>query len=197
MQYLKNSADIKTQIMQFALAKMLWLDTEIADWNTSFPRLSLIQVLAVPQDYTGEDVYLLDVLDKPDLVIFFINKIMMNHQIEKVFHNASFDLRYLGDKSALNVTCTLKIARKIKREILQVSNLKLKTLAVELCSFLDVDTEEQASDWGKRPLTDKQLKYAAMDTVYLAAVHRRLLEHSNYKNVSNIFDMLPNDSKRN
>ena len=192
MQYLNDSVEIKKQITQFALAKTLWLDTEIADWHTYAPRLSLIQVLAI--DDTAKNAYILDVLDQPDLADFFINQIMVNPQIEKVFHNASFDLKYLGEKSALNVTCTLKLARKIKQK-LSVSNLKLKTLAVELCNFSHVDIEEQSSDWGKRPLTEKQLKYAAMDTVYLAAVHRCLLEHYNPQTVSNIFNISSDDLK--
>jgi DNA segregation ATPase FtsK/SpoIIIE, S-DNA-T family len=195
VKYLNDSAEIKKQITQFTSAKTLWLDTEIADWYTSVPRLSLIQVLAVSDDSTGENAYLLDVLDKPDLAGFFINQIMRNPQIEKVFHNASFDLKYLGEKSALNVTCTLKLARKIKQK-LPVSNLKLKTLAVELCNFSHVDIEEQSSDWGKRPLTQKQLKYAAMDTVYLAAVHHCLLKHSNPETVTTIFDMSSHDFKQ-
>ncbi len=194
MQYLNDSVEIQKQITQFTSAKMLWLDTEIADWYTSAPRLSLIQVLAVSDDSTSEHAYLFDVLDKPDLANFFINQIMLNPQIEKVFHNATFDLKYLGDKSALNVTCTLKLARKIKHK-LSVTNLKLKTLAVELCNFSHVDIEEQSSDWGKRPLTEKQLKYAAMDTVYLAAVHHSLLKHSNSQNISNIFNMPSPDFK--
>jgi DNA segregation ATPase FtsK/SpoIIIE, S-DNA-T family len=196
MHYLKDSVEIKKQITQFTSAKTLWLDTEIADWYTYAPRLSLIQVLAVSDDCTGEHAYLLDVLDKPDLADFFINQIMLNSQIEKVFHNASFDLKYLGEKLALNITCTLKLARKIKKK-LSVTNLKLKTLAVELCNFSQVDLEEQSSDWGKRPLTQKQLKYAAMDTVYLAAVHRCLLKHSNLETVSNnIFNMPSHDLKQ-
>jgi DNA segregation ATPase FtsK/SpoIIIE, S-DNA-T family len=194
MQYINDSAEIKKQITQFVSATTLWLDTEIADCYTSVPRLSLIQVLAVFDDSTGEHAYLLDVLDKPDLANFFINEIMLNPQIEKVFHNASFDLKYLGQKSATNITCTLKLARKIKQK-LPVTNLKLKTLAVELCNFSQVDIEEQSSDWGKRPLSKKQLKYAAMDTVYLAAVHRCLLKHSNLETVSNIFNMPSHDLK--
>jgi S-DNA-T family DNA segregation ATPase FtsK/SpoIIIE len=185
MQYLNDSVEIKKQITEFISAKTLWLDTEIADCYTNTPRLSLIQVLAVFDDSTGEHAYLFDVLDKPDLADFFINQIMLNSKIEKVFHNASFDLKYLGEKSALNITCTLKLARKIKQK-LPVSNLKLKTLAVELCDFSHVDIEEQSSDWGKRPLTQKQLKYAAMDTVYLAAVHRCLLKHSRLEIISNM-----------
>ncbi|MCV3217140.1 DNA translocase FtsK [Plectonema radiosum NIES-515] len=195
MQYLTEATEIRAQIAKFALAKTLWLDTEIADWNTPYPRLSLIQVLAAPTNLTSEYAYILDVLDKPDLAAYFINQIMVNPQIEKLFHNASFDLKYLGGQLAQNVTCTLKIARKITREVLQVTNLQLKTLAGELCNFSHVDKEEQASDWGKRPLTQKQLQYAAMDTVYLAAVHRRLLEISNPDAVSNIFNMISNDSK--
>ncbi|MBD2412095.1 cell division protein FtsK [Nostoc calcicola FACHB-389] len=195
MHYLTKASEIQTQIAKFALAKVLWLDTEVANWNTYSPRLSLIQILAEPADSTGKFAYILDVLDKPDFIALFISQIMVNSQIEKVFHNASFDLKYLGDKSAQNITCTLKLARKITLKTLQTSNLKLKTLARELCQFSHVDTEEGTSDWGKRPLSEKQLHYAAMDTVYLAAVHRRLLEIYNPNFVNNIFNMMPHDSK--
>ncbi|BAY77809.1 cell division FtsK/SpoIIIE [Nostoc linckia NIES-25] len=195
MHYLTKAAEIQTQIVKFALAKVLWLDTEVANWNTPYPKLSLIQILAETTDYTGKFAYIFDVLNKPDLIALFIQQIMVNSQIEKVFHNASFDLKYLGDQSAQNITCTLKLARKITLKRLQTSNLKLKTLATELCQFSHVDTEEGRSDWGKRPLSDKQLHYAAMDTVYLAAVHRRLLEIDSPNFVTNIFNIMPDDSK--
>ena len=198
MHYLSDTTEIKSQINQFCSSKILWLDTEVADYRTPNPRLSLIQVLANPADSTGEFAYIFDVLDKPDLAAYFINQVMVNPQVEKVFHNASFDLRYLGGKSIPNVTCTLRIARKITRHKLKTSNLKLKTLATELCKFTDVDAESGASDWGKRPLAEKQLHYAAMDTVYLAAVHRRLLDFNldfNSDSNNNIFDMAANTNK--
>jgi S-DNA-T family DNA segregation ATPase FtsK/SpoIIIE len=179
MQYLTDPGEIKYVISELASAKVLWVDTEIADWYTENPRLSLIQVLADSRDLTGVSAYILDVLDQDDLATEFINQIMVNSSIEKVFHNASFDLKYLGGELATNVTCTLKIARKITRERLQVSNLKLKTLASELCHFINVDAESGASNWRTRPLSQKQLQYAAMDTVYLAAVHRSLLDMEN------------------
>ncbi|MBW4635204.1 MAG: PD-(D/E)XK nuclease family protein [Iphinoe sp. HA4291-MV1] len=196
MQYLTQATEIRSQILKFASAQTLWLDTEIADWDTYYPKLSLIQVLAEPTNLRIDSVFILDVLNKPDLAVDFINQVIANPQIEKVFHNASFDLRYLGGKLGQNVTCTLKLARKITRQVLQVSNLQLKTLAAELCQFSDVDKEEQGSDWGKRPLTQKQLHYAAMDTVYLAAVHRRLWEISHPNTINNIFDMVANGSKK-
>jgi S-DNA-T family DNA segregation ATPase FtsK/SpoIIIE len=195
MHYLTEASEIYNQISQLSLSKTLWIDTEIADWYTDKPKLALIQVLANYTDLTGESAYIFDVLDKPDLAVYFINQIMVNPQIEKVFHNAGFDLKYLGKELAQNVTCTLKIARKITKEVLETTNLKLKTLAAELCQFSHVDAEEGTSDWGKRPLTQKQLNYAAMDTVYLAAVHYRLLEISNPDVISRVFNMVNHKSE--
>jgi DNA segregation ATPase FtsK/SpoIIIE, S-DNA-T family len=195
MHYLTQPTEIYQQISQLSLSKTLWIDTEIADWYTDKPKLALIQVLADYTDLNGESAYIFDVLDQPDLAVYFINQIMVNSQIEKVFHNAGFDLKYLGKELAQNVTCTFKISRKITKEVLQTTNLKLKTLAAELCHFSNVDAEEGSSDWGKRPLTQKQLNYAAMDTVYLAAVHRRLLEISNPDVISRVFNMVNNKSE--
>ena len=195
MHYLTEASEIYNQISQLSLSKTLWIDTEIADWYTDKPKLALIQVLADYTDLTGESAYIFDVLDKPDLAVYFINQIMVNSQIEKVFHNAGFDLKYLGKELAQNVTCTLKIARKITKEVLETTNLKLKTLAAELCQFSHVDAEEGTSDWGKRPLTQKQLNYAAMDTVYLATVHYRLLEISNPAVISRVFNMVNHKSE--
>ncbi len=187
MHYLTHSNDITAAIATWSQnSSILWLDTEIADWQTSNPRLSLIQVLSSPYDRTGDKAFVFDVLDQPNLIQAFIQRIMADSQIEKVFHNASFDLRYLGRAQAQNVTCTLKLARQIGKHRLKTSNLKLKTLATELCRFSNVDASEQSSDWGQRDLSPSQLYYAAMDVVYLAAVHRSLLEISNPKALTQI-----------
>jgi ribonuclease D len=176
MPYLTDTNDIKIRISDYAEAKTLWIDTEVADYQTRKPRLSLIQVLDEANDLTGEHVYILDLLDKPELVEYFVNKIMINKKIEKVFHNASYDLKLLGKTKAKNVTCTLEIAKKLPYYLLQVPNLQLKTLAEELCYFPPVDKADQLSDWGVRPLTASQLFYAKMDAVYVAQVHHQLLK---------------------
>ena len=175
MPYLTAANDIKALIAKFSQAKILWVDTEIADYKSD-PRLSLIQVLADSTDSTGDATFLLDVLDRPELAKDFINQIMVNPNIEKVLHNASYDIRFLGNDDAQNVTCTLKMARKIPAYILPLPNRQLKTLIETLCGIAYVDKTEQSGDWAKRPLTQKQLEYAKMDAVYLAGVHRRLLE---------------------
>jgi len=175
MPYLTAANDIKALIAKISQVKILWVDTEIADYKSN-PKLSLIQVLADSTDSTGDATFLLDVLDKPELAKDFISQIMVNPDIEKVLHNASYDIRFLGNDDAQNVTCTLKMARKIPAYILPLPNRQLKTLIETLCGIAYVDKTEQSGDWAKRPLTQKQLEYAKMDAVYLVQVHRRLRE---------------------
>ncbi len=176
MFYLTDSNDIKTVIEKFTKANILWIDTEVADYNTRNPKLSLIQLLAEPQDFIGDYVYIFDVLRNPDLTNFFIDQIMVNPYIEKVFHNARYDIKFLGKTQAKNITCTWEISKKLPYYILPLPNLKLKTLAGKLTNFKDINKEVQGSDWGQRPLTEKQLEYAKMDPIYLAQVHLALLE---------------------
>ena len=175
MQYLTEAEAIRRAIAHYKTAKTLWLDTEVADYQTE-PKLSLIQILDDSSDRTGERVTILDVLHQPELVEEFVDKIMLNSTIEKVFHNASYDLQFLG--KAPNVTCTLKMVAELPYYLVPLPNRQLKTLAEHLCHFEQVDSTEQTGDWGKRPLSDRQLLYAKMDPVYVAQVHDRLLHLS-------------------
>jgi ribonuclease D len=175
MPYLTDTEQIKAVINQLSSAKILWIDTEVADYKSQ-PRLSLIQVLTTVNDQTDDHFYLLDVLDKTELISHFIDVIMINPAIEKVFHNANYDLKLLGKKQAKTVTCTLETAKKIPYYLLPVPNYQLKTLATTLGNFSNIDKQEQSSDWGQRPLTKKQLEYAKMDLVYLANIHQHLLQ---------------------
>lgn len=175
MLYLKDADQISEIIRQYTQAEILWIDTETADFMTRKPKISLIQILDDCQDTTGEKVLILDVLEQPEIVDLFIKDIMLNSQIEKVFHNAKYDLKFLGKSQAKNVTCTLEMAKAIPYYMLQIPDYSLKTLAETLCS-VSVDKTQQSSDWGQRPLSQQQLNYAKMDSVYLAMVHQKLLQ---------------------
>ena len=203
MPYFTDPQEIQAIIAKYAQAEILWLDTEVADYQTNKPRLSLIQVLDNSTNLTenyqsskpsyptqnavastqvsvllrsAEQVSILDVLNQPKLVDEFIETIMVNPAIEKVFHNASYDLRFLGKGKAKNLTCTLEMAKKLPYSLVPLPNHKLQTLVEKLCHLPPVDKTEQESDWGKRPLTTNQINYAKMDPVYVAQVHQQLLE---------------------
>lgn len=175
MQYFVESDHISSLINEYTQAKTLWIDTEVADFKSRNPKLSLIQVLNSCSDNLKENVCILDVLENPEITDIFIKKIMLNPAIEKVFHNAKYDLKFLGKNKAENVTCTLEMAKDIPYYLLPLPNLSLKTLAESLCNIF-VDKSLQASNWGQRPLTATQLTYANLDPVYLYMVHQKLLQ---------------------
>jgi hypothetical protein len=173
-QYLEEEEIIKQTIDQLSHYSTLWVDTETADWDKSTKRLSLLQITANSNDLTGESVYLLDLLDKNHLIEYFIQKIMVNENITKVFHNAPYDLRFLGGRDRVNnIFCTYNLSRKLSLEVLGTPNRQLKTLASYLCGFT-IEENQQISDWAIRPLTEKQIKYAVMDIIFLTQVHQRL-----------------------
>lgn len=172
---IKDLEEISASITKYSQAKILWIDTETADFLTRNPKLSLIQILDDSQNHTKEKVTILDVLEQPEAIDTFIKEIMLNSKIEKVFHNAKYDLKFLGKSQAKNVTCTLEMAKSIPYYILQSPDLSLKTLAEKLCNISEVDKSLQSSDWGQRPLSQQQLNYAKMDPVYVAMIHQQLL----------------------
>lgn len=176
MLYLTEQADIKEIILELSELEILWLDTEVADYKTKKPRLSLIQMLAHRESLDGSRTYLIDVLEQPELVSFFVEKIMKNPEITKVFHNAKYDLRFLGNAQAKNVICTLELAKQIPYYLLPVSSYSLKSLTEHLTPFNNLSKVEQSSDWGIRPLTPEQLNYAQMDCVYLREVYQQLIQ---------------------
>lgn len=176
MQYFVKPDYIISLIDNFAQAEVLWIDTEIADFKSRNPKVSLIQVLTGYADRLKENVVILDVLNHPEIVDIFIQKIMLNPSIEKVFHNAKYDLKFLGKNKAENVTCTLEMAKSIPYYLLPLPDLSLKTLTESLCNIVAVDKSQQGSDWGQRPLSATQLTYANLDPVYLYMVHQKLLQ---------------------
>jgi ribonuclease D len=80
MPYLTLASEIRSVVAEYTKASILWIDTEIADYKSRNPRLSLIQVLDDPQDLSGDRIFVLDVLNYPDVVAEFIDKIMVNAQ---------------------------------------------------------------------------------------------------------------------
>ena len=175
MQYrvISESSQVESAVNQLADCRRMWVDTEIADWRGGRGHLSLIQVLP---EGPSQEVLFFDVLSAPSGSQAFIEQIMAAPHIEKVFHNSSFDTRYLGGEAAVNITCTLRMARSIPSFQFPVDGYSLKALTEHFGIADSVDKTEQASDWGLRPLSDEQMAYAALDVVYLREIHLRLIE---------------------
>ena len=106
--------------------------------------------------------------DAPNLRALFANP-----AVTKIFHYARFDVavikHYLGVDTA-PLYCT-KIASKLTRTY--TDRHGLKDLIKELLG-IELNKQQQSSDWGAHVLSDAQKQYAAQDVLYLHELKSRL-----------------------
>ncbi|KZY62577.1 hypothetical protein A3742_16065 [Oleiphilus sp. HI0071] len=142
----------------------LIFDTEFERSNTYFAKAGLIQVAASGKTYLIDPLAvstlkpLASVLSSPDIVI--------------VLHSMSEDIDLLGhicDCSIRNVFDS-QIATAFLGKGISVGYQRL----VDLMLGVALDKGETRSDWLARPLTKKQLHYAAADVHYLEDIYLKL-----------------------
>jgi ribonuclease D len=95
-----------------------------------------------------------------------LKKLMENENIQKIFHFARLDMAFLYkyvNAMPKNVFCT-KIASKLCRTNTDLHSLKDITLEI---LHVELEKEQQCSDWSAAELSEEQLKYAANDVLYL------------------------------
>tara|TARA_B100000579_G_C22835836_1_gene858670 strand:- start:1967 stop:2581 length:615 start_codon:yes stop_codon:yes gene_type:complete len=100
-------------------------------------------------------------------------RILEDEKVNKIFHFARFDvavLQYFLKANVKNIYCT-KVASKIARTYTDKHGLK--DLVKEIVG-IDLNKQMQSSDWGSEKLTEKQLKYAASDVIYLHDLKKEL-----------------------
>ena len=99
--------------------------------------------------------------------------VLENPSVLKIFHYARFDvavLKHFLKVNVKNIYCT-KIASKIARTYTDKHGLK--DLVKEIIE-IEISKQMQSSDWGAEKLSDKQLKYAASDCIYLHKIRSEL-----------------------
>ncbi len=136
------------------------IDTETLGLRPHRDRLCLVQLSA--GDGTAHLVQLkAGQYDAPNL-----KKLLADKNVTKLFHFARFDVavmyQYLGVVTA-PIYCT-KIASRLARTFTQ--HHSLKTLCKDLIG-VDLDKQQQTTDWGADTLTQEQMNYAASDVLHL------------------------------
>ncbi len=102
-----------------------------------------------------------------------LKRVLADPSLLKLMHFARFDvgiLQHALDIEVAPVRCT-KIAAKLVRTFTDRHGLR------ELCRELlgvELNKQQQSSDWGAPELTPEQLSYAASDVLYLHALWERL-----------------------
>lgn len=138
--------------------------------------LSLVRdALCVVQLSSGDGNAHIVRLNRPDYDCPNLKALLADPTVEKLFHFARFDVamckHYLGVQVS-PIFCT-KIASKLVRTY--TDRHGLKDLVKELVG-VELNKQQQSSDWGAAQLSEAQLAYAASDVLYLHAAKTRLVE---------------------
>lgn len=164
------------------------IDTETLGLRPQRDRLCLVQLSS--GDGTAHLVQLKSgQYDAPNL-----KKLMADASVTKLFHFARFDVgvmyKYLGVVTT-PIYCT-KIASRLARTF--TGHHSLKTLCKDLLG-VDLDKQQQTTDWGADTLTPEQMNYAASDVLYLhrmkAELDKILAREGRSTLAQACFDFLP------
>ena len=193
MTYFLYHDDISSEVK---FGDVIAIDTETMGLNINRDRLCLIQ-----QSSGAGNAHLVQIskksLEKQDNFPN-LKRIFKNPNSTKLFHFARFDLAVIEKNICkLNgpIFCT-KIASKLTR------TFGAKHGLADLCKDLlnlELDKQNQTSDWGKEMLSEAQLKYAASDVLFLHQIKIKLdqmLKRENKEDIAkNCFNFLKTRSE--
>jgi ribonuclease D len=142
------------------------VDTEFRRRDTYFPQVALLQLC------WRKDAYLID----PTKFFNFgpVVELLSNPQVIKLIHSPSEDLEVF-DRWLQVLPSPLFDTQRALAVLGRGFGLGYRAM-VEMFTGDAISKEETTSDWLKRPLTDRQLSYAALDVTYLRQIGEELFD---------------------
>lgn len=144
--------------------KFITVDTEFIRENLEQPLLCLVQIA------TFENVFVIDPLD---IDISFLNEIFTNEKLPKIFHSAIQDIEILHNSNIhlKNIYDTQSYEMLLStKEQISYQSIVFKYVGKKL------NKDYSLSDWKKRPLNKKQIKYSVEDVTFLREIYKKQLQ---------------------
>ncbi|WND03727.1 ribonuclease D [Temperatibacter marinus] len=103
-----------------------------------------------------------------------LSALMADTSVEKIFHFARFDVAII--EKYLGVTCEPVFCTKIASKLVRTYTDRhgLRDLCLELIG-VNLDKQQQSSDWGADVISEPQKAYAASDVLYLHKLRDQLI----------------------
>lgn len=165
-QIITESEQLDGVIARARQADVVMLDTEFVRTRTYYPQLGLIQL------FDGQELSLIDPTVIEDMSAF--KQLLQDTSVLKVLHACGEDLEVFHNSFGClpyPMVDTQLIAAFLGHGLSTgFASLVEEYLAVEL------DKSESRTDWLARPLSQKQLEYAAADVYYLEPLYQQLFE---------------------
>ncbi|MGE4607067.1 MAG: HRDC domain-containing protein [Myxococcota bacterium] len=163
---IESRADLDSLAQELMSKKLLAFDTEADSFYHYFDKTCLVQVA------TRQQIYLIDPLaiGGPS-ELSPLAPVFASPDIRVIFHAAEYDI------FVLKRDCAFKFQNlfdsMISAQLLGYPSVGLASIA-ERHFGVHLPKEQQRSDWSARPLSAKQLSYAASDVLYLIELYEIL-----------------------
>ena len=159
--YIDSIEDLAYLNQEFLRKKYVGVDTEFRRTTRDNMRLALLQV------NDEEEIYLIDtiLIDDPGPHASFL----FSQSLTKIFHSCKEDIEAIfswTNQELVNIFDT-QIANALLDGDFSIGYQSLVEKELDII----LNKNETRSNWIRRPLTDSQLKYAALDVEYLIYLH--------------------------
>jgi len=201
VKYITSDSETKQALNYLENSKKIALDTETTGLDSWVSKLRLVQICSADQEHEEDKtVYVFDMFKvSPELI-----KTYVESRETLIIHNANFDLQFLYSINCdykNRIFCTfiaekvlragfkeIKIAPKTKKTYFTDISCSLKAV-VERRLGIELDKDQQVSDWGAETLSEEQIKYSAKDVLVLPLIARQQLEELKEENLLSIYSL--------
>ncbi len=164
IRWISNDSELRDACNEWSQHNALAIDTEFVRRKTFYPIPALLQF------YDGVAVVAVDPLPISDWTP--LRDIMLSDSVVKVFHACSEDLEVFW--RLLEVIPVPMFDTQVAAGLCGMRpSMGYNKLVTALC-LIELPKDETNSDWLLRPLSDRQLQYAAYDVYYLYQIYQQL-----------------------
>lgn len=174
IEYVSDTDRLNSLCEEWATEEFLAVDTEFERTSTFYARIGLLQIA------DSKRCYLVDPLTIDDWSAF--KQLLSTPSCTLVMHSCSEDLSLL--QTFLGCLPASLFDTQLAAAFLGIGfSISYQGLIEQLLG-VEVAKDETRSDWIKRPLSDKQIHYAAADVRYLLQVREILSDQIEQKGMS-------------
>ena len=167
VEIISQSGQLDAAIQYMANSRVIALDIESNSLHRYPEQLCLIQIA------TPYKVYIIDTLLMREIPS--LKGVLSGATITKVIHGADYDIRSLDRHYGFHVRNIFDTA--IAARFTGITKFGLAAIIEDLLSITTNKSKRlQKADWGRRPLSDEALEYAATDVRYLIALRESLIQ---------------------
>lgn len=161
---IKTRQELQELLQRLRQTPRVAVDTESNGFYAYYERICLIQLSTETDDFIVDPMAVDDLGEMKDL--------FADPSIEKIFHAASNDIA--GLKRDFDFRFESLFDTAIACKLLGYRHLGLAHILQDQFG-IELNKKWQRCDWGRRPLSDEQLRYARLDTHYLIPLRDRLV----------------------